>query len=95
VEKEESMKENDRIKVYLHGTDKNSFWYREPEEIFTVYKKNGKLGIDWNKSRSIYTCKGDIFCPFYTFANTVIFENVDTGKRYYWDDISDSLKETD
>ena len=85
------MKANDKIKVHLFSNSRE-IQTRHKDTVFTVYEKNGKLGIDWNTEHSPYTCKGDIFTPFYTFANTVIFENVETGELYHWDNIRNSLQ---
>jgi hypothetical protein len=90
-ERRYNMKTGDKIKVHIYSSNRE-VQTRHKDTIFEVYKKNGKLGIDWNTDRSPYTCKGDIFTPFYTFADTVIFENVETGERYHWDNISDSLQ---
>lgn len=89
------MKANDKIKVHIYGTDKKKIQTRHKDTIFTVYEKDGKLGIDWNTERSPYTCKGEVFNPFDTFANTVIFENVETGKLYHWDNIKNSIVEVE
>ena len=89
------MKANDKIKVHIYGTDKKKIQTRHIDTVFSVYEKNGKLGIDWNTDRSPYTCKGEVFNPFDTFANTVIFENVETGKLYHWDNIKNSVVEVE
>lgn len=89
------LKENSKVKVHFYN------WFGKHEEIktdntdkiFTVYKKGGKLGIDWNTNRSPYTCNGDIFTPFNTFAQCVIFEDIDNGKQYYFDNITNNLKD--
>lgn len=85
------MKAGDKIKVHLYSNNRE-VQTRHKDTIFEVYMKNGKLGIDWNTEHSPYTCKGDIFTPFYTFADTVIFENVETGEKYHWDNISNSIQ---
>ncbi len=89
------MTENMMIKVHLYGTDNREIKTRNFDRIFKVYKKNGKLGIDWNTDRSPYTCKGDIFTPFDTFADSVIFENVEDGSLYRWDNIIDGIIQID
>lgn len=89
------MKTNDKIKVHLYDSSNREIQTRHVDTVFTVYEKNGKLGIDYNTERSPYTCKGEIFTPFDTFANTVIFENVKTGKLYHWDNISNSIIESE
>lgn len=87
------MKANDKIKVHIYGVDKKEIQTRHKDTVFTVYEKNGKLGIDYNTERCPYDCKGDIFTPFETFAQTVVFENVETGKLYHFDNISNSVIE--
>lgn len=89
------MKANDKIKVHIYGVDKKEIKTRKFDEVFTVYEKDRKLGIDWNTERSPYTCKGEVFNPFDTFASTVIFENVETGKLYHFDNISNSVIEVE
>lgn len=85
------MKANDKIKVYLYDTSNKEIKTGNCDQVFTVYEKNRKLGIDYNTERSPYTCKGDIFTPFETFAQTVIFENVETGERFHWSNIENSV----
>lgn len=87
------LKENSKIKVHLFDTNNKEIKTRNFDKVFTVYKKGGKLGIDWNINRSPYTCNGDIFTPFHTFATTVIFEDIENGKQYYFDNIANNLKE--
>ena len=85
------LKVNDKIKVHLYGTSNREIQTRHIDTVFTVYEKNGKLGIDWNTEKSPYTCKGDIFTPFETFANTVIFENVETGEKFHFSNIENDI----
>ena len=87
------LKENSKIKVHLFDTSNKEIITRNFDKVFTVYKKGSKLGIDWNIEHSQYTCNGDIFTPFHTFATTVIFENVENGKQYNFDNITNNLKE--
>ena len=62
--------------------------------VFEVKKDHSKqLGIDWNTNRSPYTCKGNLFCPFSSFADNVIFEDIETGKKYHFSDPVFSLVE--
>lgn len=84
------MKANDMIKVHMYSGN-TEIKTRNFDKVFKVYEKNGKLGIDWNTERSPYTCKGDVFTPFETFAHTVIFENIETGVLYHFDNISNSV----
>ena len=85
------LKANDKIKVHLYDTSNREIQTRHINTVFTVYEKNGKLGIDWNTERSPYTCKGDIFTPFETFASTVIFEDVETGEKYHFSNIENDI----
>ena len=85
------LKVNDKIKVHLYDTSNREIQTRHIDTVFTVCEKNGKLGIDWNTEKSPYTCKGEVFNPFETFANTVIFENVETGEKYYFSDIENDI----
>lgn len=85
------LKVNDKIKVHLYDTSNREIQTRHINTVFTVYEKNGKLGIDWNTERSPYTCRGDIFTPFETFASTVIFENVETGEKFYFSNIENAV----
>lgn len=85
------MKKNDKIKVHMYSFG-NEIETRNFDKVFTVYEKDGKLGIDWNTERSPYTCKGDIFTPFETFASTVIFENVETGEQFYFSNIKNGIE---
>lgn len=87
------LKENSKIKVHLFDTSNREIKTRNFDKVFTVYKKGGKLGIDWNIEHSQYICNGDIFTPFHTFATTVVFEDVENGKQYYFDNITNNLKE--
>lgn len=92
------LQENSKVKV--HFCDHRKFPSFEGEtitrhhgKIFEVKRKNGKLGIDYNTERSPYTCKGDIFTPFYTFALDVVFEDVETGKLYHYSNIAENIEE--
>lgn len=92
------LQENSKVKVYIcnHQTFpkiEDAVKTRNIEVIFEVKKKNGKLGIDYNTSRSPYTCNGEIFTPFETFSWNVIFEDVETGKQYHYSNITGNLEE--
>lgn len=80
-----TLKAGDKIKMLL-SCDKS-------DTVFTVRKENGKLGIDWNTNHSPYICQGNTFCPFDTFAQSVIFENVLTGKKYHYSNINSCIEE--
>lgn len=85
------MKVNDKIKVHMYSFGEE-IKTRNFDKVFTVYEKNGKLGIDYNIERSPYTCKGDTFTPFETFASTVMFENVETGEKYRFSNIKNGIE---
>ena len=85
------LKANDKIKVHLYDAINRHIKTRHINTVFTVYEKNGTLGIDWNTGQSPYLCKGDIFIPFETFANTVIFENVKTGEKYHFSNTKNAV----
>lgn len=90
------LKENDRVKVHVYnsGNDKTEIKTRISDKVFTVYKKNGFLGIDYNERESPYICNGETFTPFETFSSNVIFENVDNGERYFFSNIHGLTKES-
>ena len=85
------MKTNDTIKVHLYDSSNREIRTRNYDKTFCVYKKNGKLGIDWNTEKSPYTCKGDVFAPFETFAQSVIFENVETKELFHFSNIENAV----
>ena len=85
------MKANDMVKVHLYDTSNREIKTRNYGKVFRVYKKNGKLGIDYNTERSPHTCKGDVFTPFETFAQSVIFENVETKELFHFSNIENAI----
>lgn len=85
------MKTNDIIKVHLFGTDKKEIKTRNFNKVFKVYEKNGQLGIDWNVEKSPYTCKGDAFTPLEAFAQSAIFENVETKEFFHFSNIKNAV----
>ena len=92
------LQENSKVKVYIcnHQTFPeigDEVKTRNSGVIFEVKKHNGKLGIDYNTSRSPYTCNGEIFTPFETFSWNVIFEDVENGKQYHYSNITGNLEE--
>ena len=87
------LKVNDRIKVHIFGADHREIKTWNYNTVFTVYEVDGKLGIDWNTKKSPTTCNGEVFTPFETFSYTVIFENVENGKRYHWSNIENRVVE--
>lgn len=88
--KKETLTINDKIKVYIYSSGKE-IKTRNFDRIFTVYKKDGKLGINWNIERNPAS-KGDIFTPFETFVDTVIFENVRTGEKFHFNNIKNEIE---
>nr|DAH79769.1 MAG TPA: hypothetical protein [Bacteriophage sp.] len=85
------MKTNDTIKVHLYDLHNKEIQTRNYGKTFCVYEKAGKLGIDWNAEKSPYTCKGDVFAPFETFASSVIFENIETGELFHFSNIENAV----
>lgn len=85
------LTEKSKIKVHLYS-GKNEIITRNHNKIFEVYKKGGKLGIDWNTAQSPYSCGGEVFSPFETFASTVIFEDVETQKTYHYSNLTQSVE---
>ena len=67
------MKTNDIIKVHLYDSSNREIRTRNYDKTFCVYEKSGKLGIDWNTEKSPYTCNGDVFTPFETFATCPMY----------------------
>lgn len=85
------MKANDTIKVHLYDTSNREIKTRNYDKVFPVYEKNGKLGIDYNTERSSYTYMGDVFTPFEAFAQSVIFENIETGELFHFSNIENAI----
>lgn len=81
------MKVNDKVKVHMFSFGQE-IETRNFNKVFTVHKKRGKLGIDWD-TENIY---GEEFCPFEAFAPTVIFENVETGEKFSFSTIKNGLE---
>lgn len=81
-----------KVKVHMYS-DNREVKTKKFNEIFDVYEKGGKYGIDWNTERSPYTCRGDVFTPFETFAPSVIFEDVESGKFYHYNNFTNSIVE--
>lgn len=86
------LQEKARVKVHFYR-GKEECKSCKNDVIFEVKKQSGKIGIDFNTERSPYICHGDIFTPLETFARSVIFEDVDTRKKYYFDNIKNDIKE--
>lgn len=81
-----------KVLVHFYSNNKE-INTRKTGIVFDVFKQDDKLGINWNTEKSPYTCKGNIFTPFYTFANSVIFEDIETGRCYYYSDLNNGLVE--
>lgn len=87
------LKVNDKVVVHMYDTCNREIKTRNYGTVFTVYEKNGNLGIDWNTNKSPTTSNGDVFVPFESFSYTVIFENVETEKKYHWSNTEDRIVE--
>lgn len=83
------MKEGSKIKVHMYDVTNKEIQTNNIGKIFKVYKKNGKLGIDWRNSCN----HGDAFVPFEGFAYTVIFEDVETGTKYHMDNVHNKIEQ--
>lgn len=86
-----TLKEHDKIKVHFYDNS-GEIKTRNFDKVFEIYNKNGELGIDWNTELSEYINCGDIFVPFHHFANTVIFENIETGENFHFDSITKNIQ---
>ena len=84
---------NDKVKVHMYDTCNREIKTRNYGTVFTVKEVNGKLGIDWNTEKLPTTCNGEVFAPFETFAPTVLFENIENEKIYYWSNIKKGIAE--
>lgn len=92
------LKEKSKIKVHFYdGIRYPEILIESKGEhnniIYEVKNHSGTLGIDWNTRQSPYTCNGDIFTPFKAFAQNVIFEDIESGKLYYFSNITNKLEE--
>lgn len=89
------LKEGSRITVHIYDCSCREIATRNFGKVFEVKKQNGKLGIDWNEEKDPPGNKENIFSPFRNFSPTVRFEDVDSGKRYYFSPIVNTLVEAD
>ena len=87
------LKINDKVKVHMYDTCNREIKTRNYGAVFTVKEVNGKLGIDWNTEKSPMTCDGEVFTPFETFSYSVIFEDVENGKKYHWNNAENGIVE--
>lgn len=91
-----TLAEGRKILVHLYNPNSSrEIKTRNYNKPFTVRREAGRLGIDWNTERSPYTCGGDIFAPFCTFAPSVIFEDTETGARFHFDNLTESVQPLD
>ena len=77
------MKTGDNIKVHMYDSNNKEITTRNGNKVFTVCEKDGKTGIEWIKNE---------FAPFETFAQSVIFENVETGERFHFNNIKNVIE---
>lgn len=85
--------EGRKVLVHIYDCMNREIATRNLGEVFEVKKESGQLGIDWNTEKSPYTCKGNVFCPFYSFASNVIFEDAENGKKYHYSNIANNIVE--
>lgn len=79
------LKENSKIKIHIYDTNKKEIKTRGYNDVFTVIKSGGVLGVIWGYSQE--------FVPFCSFSHTVIFENIENNKQYYFNSIYNKLME--
>ena len=82
------LRENDMVRVCFRSFAMTGFvecGLDKPDMVFKVQKKGSKLGIEWNTSESPYLRKGDMFTPFESFADSVVFENIESSETYFFD----------
>jgi hypothetical protein len=82
------LKEYQKIKVHLFDANGCEIITDCKDTVFIVKEKGGKLGIDFNTKILV----DDIFTPFESFTNSVIFEDVSTQEKYYFDNIERLIK---
>lgn len=92
------LTEHSIVKVHLcdagyFPTFRYEIQHRAINQTFEVKRYGGKLGIDWNKDRYPTICEGSAFCPFETFAWTAVFEDVNTGKLYHYNNFIGGIEE--
>lgn len=75
------LREGSKVTVTIQTFNKS---YHCPG-VFTVQKAvTGELGIDYNEFRRPSTFGGELVVPFSGFASSVTFEDVKTGKQYFY-----------
>lgn len=86
-----TIKSGDKVRV-LFANWNGSGWSDIDHGVYTVYENGGRLGIDYNTSRSPYTSRGEVFVPLASFSgSTVGFKNVETGEVYHYDNIASAV----
>ena len=86
-----TIKIGDKVRV-LFANWNGSGWSDIDHGVYTVYESGGRLGIDYNTSRSPYTSRGEVFVPLASFSgSTVGFKNVETGEVYHYDNIASDV----
>lgn len=85
------------VHIYRYPNDwkpENEVKTRNYNKVFQIYEKDGISGIAWNTERNPYTNGGEVFTPLRSFSgSTVCFEEIDTGKRYHHNTITDQIEE--
>ena len=86
-----------KVHIYRYPDDwkpENEIKTRNFDKVFQIYEKDGKRGIDWNTDRSPYTNRGEVFTPLEHFSGTTVsFEEIDTGKFYHHNNITNKFEE--
>lgn len=87
------LKENSKVKVHFCNPSKFPSFDGEAitnihNAIFEVKKQGNKLGIDYNSRQHISINTGELFTPFQSFSWNVVFEDAETGKLYYYSDLT-------
>ena len=88
------LKESDKIKVHMMDVSfDREIKTRNFNRIFTVERdpETGKLGIDWYGHVNRRPDDEIKISPFDTFSWNIIFENIETGARCYYDSVNHCL----
>lgn len=88
------LKENDKIKVHIIDVNgyRGEIRTRNYGQIFTIEKHPAtkELAIEWNEFSED---KNNRLLPLSHFSWNVLFEDVETGAFYHFDQISQGIKE--
>lgn len=93
------LKENDKVKVHMMEVQNfpNGIEIKtRNHDMVSAVKKDpatGRLGIDWNTDENPSLCDGRKCVPFQCFSWTVLFENVETGRIWHYNQAQDCLEE--